>query len=206
MFHQRKEMCQMPAMPGAGSWAKHGCRQQRLGRWCIPAGVYNLAITLAAAAAIGLTTNTLAWVHANFVPLMTASLLFSFALSAWLYASSFWGNKMLSPHFVPPTNGQSSSSGANGRMNGSKASSSRAEGSQNSQEGSRWERHPIYEFFMGRELNPRIGSLDLKEFCELYPGMIGTAAPRIEDSRSKSLKCLSARTAIAWLPMHDMPA
>lgn len=24
---------------------------------------------------------------------------------------------------------------------------------------------------MGRELNPRIGSLDLKEFCELYPGL-----------------------------------
>ena len=26
---------------------------------------------------------------------------------------------------------------------------------------------------MGRELNPRLGSLDLKEFCELYPGLIG---------------------------------
>jgi hypothetical protein len=25
----------------------------------------------------------------------------------------------------------------------------------------------------GRELNPRIGSLDLKEFCELRPGLIG---------------------------------
>jgi Ergosterol biosynthesis ERG4/ERG24 family len=143
--------------------------------------VYNLAITLVAAAAIGLTTNKLAWVHVNFVPLMTASLLFSFALSAWLYASSFWGDKMLSPHFVPPTNGHSSSSsGTNGRMNGGKASSSSADGSQKSRDGSRWERHPIYEFFMGRELNPRIGSLDLKEFCELYPGMIGTAAARIE--------------------------
>ena len=125
-----------------------------------------------------MTTNQLAWVHANFVPLMTASLLFSFALSAWLYASSFWGNKMLSPHFVPPTNGHSSSgSGANGSTNGSKASSSKTEGSE-------WERHPIYEFFMGRELNPRIGSLDLKEFCELYPGMIGAAAPRVETSRN----------------------
>lgn len=30
----------------------------------------------------------------------------------------------------------------------------------------------IYDFWMGRELNPRIGSLDLKEFCELYPGML----------------------------------
>ena len=150
------------------------------------AGVYNLVITLTAAAAIGLLTNHLAWLHANFVPLMTASLLFSFALSAWVYVSSFWGEKMLSPHFVPPTNGHSSSSSssssANGGRNGSKASSSsssssRADGSQTCRESSKWERHPIYEFFMGRELNPRIGSLDLKEFCELYPGMIGKASP-----------------------------
>jgi len=31
----------------------------------------------------------------------------------------------------------------------------------------------IYNFFIGRELNPRIGSFDLKHFCELYPGLIG---------------------------------
>ncbi|KAL8185507.1 UNVERIFIED_CONTAM: hypothetical protein K2H54_054269 [Gekko kuhli] len=31
----------------------------------------------------------------------------------------------------------------------------------------------IYDFFMGRELNPRIGSFDLKYFCELRPGLIG---------------------------------
>eukprot|EP00241_Pyramimonas_parkeae_P006341 CAMPEP_0114241128 /NCGR_PEP_ID=MMETSP0058-20121206/9472_1 /TAXON_ID=36894 /ORGANISM="Pyramimonas parkeae, CCMP726" /LENGTH=424 /DNA_ID=CAMNT_0001353643 /DNA_START=11 /DNA_END=1285 /DNA_ORIENTATION=+ len=30
----------------------------------------------------------------------------------------------------------------------------------------------LYDFFMGRELNPRVGSFDLKEFCELYPGLI----------------------------------
>lgn len=30
-----------------------------------------------------------------------------------------------------------------------------------------------YDFFLGRELNPRIGSLDLKFFCELRPGLIG---------------------------------
>merc|ERR1712176_693637 len=33
----------------------------------------------------------------------------------------------------------------------------------------------IYDFFIGRELNPRIGSFDLKEFCELRPGLIGWA-------------------------------
>ena len=33
--------------------------------------------------------------------------------------------------------------------------------------------NPIYDFFIGRELNPRIGSFDLKFFCELRPGLIG---------------------------------
>ncbi len=31
----------------------------------------------------------------------------------------------------------------------------------------------VYDFFIGRELNPRIGPLDLKCFCELRPGLIG---------------------------------
>lgn len=33
--------------------------------------------------------------------------------------------------------------------------------------------NPIYDFFIGRELNPRIGSFDWKYFCELRPGLIG---------------------------------
>jgi len=33
----------------------------------------------------------------------------------------------------------------------------------------------IYDFFIGRELNPRWGSFDWKEFCELRPGLIGWA-------------------------------
>ncbi|KAM6218931.1 delta(14)-sterol reductase LBR isoform 2-T2 [Rhynchocyon petersi] len=33
----------------------------------------------------------------------------------------------------------------------------------------------IYDFFIGRELNPRIGVFDLKYFCELRPGLIGWA-------------------------------
>ncbi|XP_034376559.1 delta(14)-sterol reductase LBR [Arvicanthis niloticus] len=31
----------------------------------------------------------------------------------------------------------------------------------------------IYDFFIGRELNPRLGAFDLKFFCELRPGLIG---------------------------------
>ncbi|PIA19199.1 ERG4/ERG24 ergosterol biosynthesis protein [Coemansia reversa NRRL 1564] len=33
--------------------------------------------------------------------------------------------------------------------------------------------NPLYDFFIGRELNPRIGSLDLKFFNELRPGIMG---------------------------------
>ena len=35
--------------------------------------------------------------------------------------------------------------------------------------------HVTYDFFLGRELNPRVlnGSFDLKFFCELRPGLIG---------------------------------
>ena len=31
----------------------------------------------------------------------------------------------------------------------------------------------MYDFFIGKELNPRIGPVDLKFFCELRPGLIG---------------------------------
>ena len=30
----------------------------------------------------------------------------------------------------------------------------------------------LNDFFMGRELNPRVFGLDLKYFCELRPGLI----------------------------------
>lgn len=33
--------------------------------------------------------------------------------------------------------------------------------------------HVIYDFFMGRQLNPRTGNFDWKFFCELRPGLIG---------------------------------
>lgn len=36
--------------------------------------------------------------------------------------------------------------------------------------------HYLYDFFMGRELNPRIGKFDVKVFLELRPGLIGWVA------------------------------
>lgn len=32
--------------------------------------------------------------------------------------------------------------------------------------------NPIYDWFIGRELNPRIGSFDIKLFCEMRPGLL----------------------------------
>ena len=75
----------------------------------------------------------LGWVYDNYVPLMTASILASAALSLYLYAASF----------AAPRSALAAG-GATG--------------------------YPLYDFFIGRQLNPRIGSFDLKEFCELYPG------------------------------------
>ena len=77
----------------------------------------------------------LGWVHDNFLALLTAGNAFAFALSAYLYASSFVGRKLL----------------AKGGDTG----------------------NPLYDFFIGRELNPRLGAFDLKVFCELTPGLIG---------------------------------
>lgn len=37
----------------------------------------------------------------------------------------------------------------------------------------------FYDFFMGHELNPRIGNFDLKYFCELRPGLIGWVSIKI---------------------------
>lgn len=55
----------------------------------------------------------------------------------------------------------------------------------------------IYDFFIGRELNPRLGSLDIKEFCELRPGLIGwfvinlgMAAKQMQNTGSVSLSML----------------
>jgi protein-S-isoprenylcysteine O-methyltransferase Ste14 len=79
----------------------------------------------------------LASVHDNFLSMLTAMVVFAYALSAYLYASSFAKGKTL----------------AKGGNSGNAA----------------------YDFFIGRELNPRIlnGAFDLKVFCELTPGLIG---------------------------------
>lgn len=46
----------------------------------------------------------------------------------------------------------------------------------------------IYDFFIGRELNPRIGTFDLKYFCELRPGLIGWVCLFFSDYKFSSAK------------------
>jgi len=94
-----------------------------------------LVITLILAFVLSFGTGLLdiGWVYDNYIPFITASIVFSYLLSIYLYISSFGKGKLLAEP------------GNTGYM--------------------------IYDFWMGRELNPRIGSLDLKEFCELYPGL-----------------------------------
>ena len=103
-------------------------------------GERNFWVSIALLLYFGFYRNILdlSWAYMNYIPLMTASIAFSFLLSAYLYLKSFAKGAML----------------AHGGNTGIF----------------------VYDFFMGRELNPRIRDFDLKEFCELYPGLIGWIA------------------------------
>ena len=75
------------------------------------------------------------FIYDQFLPLISAAMVFSFSLSVYLYCKSFNKNALLA------------SGGNSGNM--------------------------IYDWFMGRELNPRIWKFDWKLFCEMRPGLIG---------------------------------
>lgn len=70
----------------------------------------------------------------------------------------------------------------------------------------------LYDFYIGRPLNPRIGPLDLKAFCELRPGLIGwvmlnmgMARKQFERTGTMSLPmlCVNAFQALyVWDALH----
>jgi len=101
-------------------------------------GMYNLAVTLAVVYYFGFYRKSLhlAWIYENFLPLLTAAVLFSMLLSTVLYFASHRSEEVVTAE------GGTTPSG-------------------------------FYNFFIGRELNPRIRSFDIKHFIELYPGLIG---------------------------------
>lgn len=43
----------------------------------------------------------------------------------------------------------------------------------------------VYDFFKGRELNPRLKDFDLKFFCEMRPGLIGWVSPQYLNIQDK---------------------
>ena len=94
------------------------------------------ALWVSVACVGGLATQVdLSFLCDDFPQLITAALALSFAISFYIYASSFAKGALLADGGDTPSQ--------------------------------------LYNFFIGRELNPRIGSFDLKEFCELRPGLIG---------------------------------
>ncbi|KAL6884961.1 ERG4/ERG24 ergosterol biosynthesis protein [Trichoderma longibrachiatum] len=112
--------------------------------------LYSNMATLAALAAgtiaQGAEFPVWTFISENYVQLLTASILLSYAIATFVYVRSFSvkaGNK---------ENRELAAGGCTGNM--------------------------LYDWFIGRELNPRItipliGEVDLKEWCELRPGMMG---------------------------------
>lgn len=167
---------------------------------------YVFAVTYGAAFVLsfGFDALDLGWAADNFLPLATASVLLSSGLAVLVYAASF---------LPPGPGGVAALEGGGGGDEGSASAGGTANGrprrllSAHGATGVPW-----YDFWMGRELNPRVRlalpfpfrgastcpllpqfvkawvreisdrfntdffhDLDLKEFCELYPGMIGWA-------------------------------
>ncbi|KAH6584540.1 hypothetical protein BASA60_000941 [Batrachochytrium salamandrivorans] len=111
--------------------------------------VFCAIVTVTVTAAKGL--DTLIWIADHSLQLAVASILISTTMAALLYAASFRSSGG-SPS-ATTTNAYSGVLLAKGGNSG----------------------YPIYDFWMGRELNPRMfwGRLDLKYLCELRPGLIG---------------------------------
>ena len=76
------------------------CPSFRFAAACSPPAFLLFVLTYGAALYFGFFTQqlNLGWLHDNFVPLLTASLIFSSALSLYLYVSSFKRGAMLSSH------------------------------------------------------------------------------------------------------------
>jgi Delta14-sterol reductase len=52
-----------------------------------------------------------------------------------------------------------------------------------------------YDFWMGRELNPRLFGIDLKEFCEIYPGLAAWAVLNLAFLHKQLLETRTVRPA-----------
>ncbi|PHH83267.1 hypothetical protein CDD82_2687 [Ophiocordyceps australis] len=112
--------------------------------------LYSNTVTLAALAAgtiaQGAQFPVWTFIDENYIQLLTASVGISYVMSTFTYIRSF---------SVKPGNKEMRELAAGGHMG-----------------------NMLYDWFIGRELNPRvviplIGEIDIKEWCELRPGMMG---------------------------------
>lgn len=109
--------------------------------------IFVLSILAAGTYAQGPDFPVWTFINKNYIPLLTTNVLISYALATWVYIRSF---SVQQPK--DPQNRELAVGGATGNM--------------------------IYDWFIGRELNPQvtlplIGTMDIKTFMEVRPGMLG---------------------------------
>ncbi|KAI9822049.1 MAG: erg24, C-14 sterol reductase [Thelocarpon impressellum] len=108
--------------------------------------MFVLVLALAGTIAQGADFVLWTFIWDNYIQIVTANTMIAFALASFVYVRSF---------SVKAANGDKRELAAGG-----------------------FSGNLIYDWFIGRELNPRvtlpfIGAVDIKEFCELRPGMLG---------------------------------
>ncbi|XP_038047003.1 delta(14)-sterol reductase TM7SF2-like isoform X1 [Patiria miniata] len=99
-------------------------------------GLLAFVISVALFAALVYYQYPVTILYDKFLPFLTSSVIFSAALSVFVYIKS-----LAAPNHALAAGGNSG--------------------------------NIIYDFFIGHELNPRLGNFDIKIFCELRPGLIG---------------------------------
>jgi len=105
-----------------------------------------LSILAAGTALQGADFPVWTFIWNNYLQILTANIIIAYSLATFVYIRSF---------SVKPGNAENRELAAGGQSG-----------------------NMLYDWFIGRELNPRfsiplIGEIDIKEFCELRPGMMG---------------------------------
>ncbi|KAF8864174.1 Delta(14)-sterol reductase-like protein [Acephala macrosclerotiorum] len=108
--------------------------------------MFTLAILAAGTALQGAEFPVWTFIYDNYLQIITTNILIAYTLATFVYIRSF---------SVKPGNSEHRELAAGGHSG-----------------------NMLYDWFIGRELNPRItipllGEIDIKEWCELRPGMLG---------------------------------
>ena len=108
--------------------------------------MFTLALCAAGTVAQGADFPVWTFIYDNYLQIATANILIAYAIATYVYVASF---------SVKPGNTDKRELAAGGQSG-----------------------NMLYDWYIGRELNPRItipliGEIDIKEWCELRPGMMG---------------------------------